>query len=762
MMTTISMVVLFLCARAGAAESVPSADDINDLADAAALTVEKFMRESFELRFRYECSGRFLSEKGRENLRGLAKTATDRLREVTENQKELNQRIEDYEGNDWEARYGSTGLWRKLQRDRYVTSLSKCEIDYYLALSAELPKRNAILHKTLNETDSIARIHNTPYAQLIKAKTHALLAQTEPTHRLMAKEKFNRLMYRSDMDEATALRTAIEKIKFLGLTTPDELDNLAKAIAKSSCSDDIELVLSLALLQRRYNAEALGETLRKHPQIEGFLGDCILWDLSGRMEQGQLDLQIISVLEAELAAQAAWKRNTEEYTRLLNQLANTKKHQTPLVLYVAAVAHADSSPTKAVSLLVKASRLQQAQQSDKLNIEAVEVARQAAQLAYNLFAQGRRHCPLALDALGNYASIAGERIDEELEYLDAVVLNSCGRAQKSKELLTKIAARPAGRWRNRARLDLITTTIREQPQQKNEQSGKMLQQLSTLIVDCTAQNESDSKVRTEALKIYCELLLQSKNNASAQKVLDTITVNDTGRDPNLNVFKAKALRRMGRLNESAEYLIKVCRAGDRQYVFEAEELLSEIIEQIDLLQEQQENLPQFMKNCTTIARYCEGIALSTYGLMPVSQARLYLAEVSVLAANEDQESLFEADRMLDVLAEGGLGDNVDYLRCRARLLTELGKFDEAAEAWTKIAEIRKDDPAPPRQRSWKWWRAKYYALHCRSKCRQTDKESLLHTIEVLENSFTTVPPLWAEKIRSLRQIQETAEFVPNN
>ncbi|MHC4334333.1 MAG: hypothetical protein ACYSUV_11365 [Planctomycetota bacterium] len=762
MMTTISMVVLFLCARAGAAESVPSADDINDLAEAATLTVENFMQKSFELRFRYECSGRFVSKRDRENLQGLAKTATDRLLEIAESQTKLNQIIEDYEGDDWEARYGSTGLWRKLQRDRYVTSLSKCEIDYYLALSTQSPRRSRILHDILNEIESIARIHNTPYAQLIKAKTHALLAQTEPTHHLMAKEQFNRLTYRSDIDWVSALRTVMEKIKFLGPTSPSELDNLAEAIAKSGGPDDIELVLSLALLQRRYNAEALRETLTSYPQIEGFLGDCILSELSAQTEQGQLDLQKISALEAELAAQAAWKRNTEEYTRLLNQLANNKKHQTPLVLYVAAVACANSSPAETVGLLIKASRLQQAQENDRLPIEAVEVARQAAQLAYKLFTQARQNCPLVLDAFDNYRLIAGEDVDEQLEYLYAVVLNSCGRAHKSKELLTKIAARPAGKWRNRARLDLITTAIREQPQQKNEQSGKMLQQLSTLIVDCTTQNESDSKVRTEALRIYCELLLQSKNNASAQKVLDTITATDTSRDPNLNVFKAKALRRMGRLNESAEYLVKVCRAGDRQYVFEAEELLSEIIEQIDLLQEQQEDSPEFMKNCKTIARYCEGIALSSYGPVPVGQARLYLAEISVLAANEDQESLLEANRLLDVLAEEGLGDNVDYLRCRARLSAKQGKFEEAARLWRQVAEIRTSDSASQGERSWKWWRAKYYELHCRSKCPQTDKENLLHAIEVLENSFTTVPPFWAEKIRSLKQIEETAEFVPNN
>jgi tetratricopeptide (TPR) repeat protein len=209
--------------------------------------------------------------------------------------------------------------------------------------------------------------------------------------------------------------------------------------------------------------------------------------------------------------------------------------------------------------------------------------------------------------------------------------------------------------------------------------------------------------------------------------------------------------RMGRLNESADHMVKVCRAGDRRYVFEAAELLSEIIEQIDQLQEQQKHSPQFIKNCTTIARYCEEMALSTYGLMPVSHARLYLAEISVFAANKDQQRLSQANKVLDMLALEGLGDSVDYLRCRARLLTEQGKFGKAAELWAKIAEIQKDDPAPPHRRSWKWWRAKYYELHCLSKQPQVNKQSMAHTIEVLENSFAGVPPLWAEKLESLKE-----------
>ncbi|HUT29161.1 MAG TPA: hypothetical protein VMX13_05150 [Sedimentisphaerales bacterium] len=743
--------VLFSSAMAQPSGTIPSAEDINDLAEAQRLTTQNFMRESLELRLRYEFGGKFFTTDEQEALHGLARRAGEKLHEIAQKQQNLGRRIEDYEGDDWEAIYGSTGLWRKFKTDQYVTSLSECEVGYYIALSAPRPQQNETLHRLIDRIDSAARTYDSAYVRFLKAKTLALLSRTEPALGPKAKEQFDALMQRSDLDDLTAIRMEIERIKLLGPATSDQLDQLADTIAHGSCSNDMELVLSLTFLQRRYKPEALEKTVAEYPTIEDFLGACILSELADTMAKEPSSPQQISTLEAELAAQAALKRNTQQYTRLLNQLANVHKHQTSLVLYVTAAAAVDSSPARAVELLVKAGRLQYANKSKRLNIEAAEIARQAAQLAYNFFAQDRQHCPLALDALASYASIAGENIDEELEYLYAVVLNSCGRTQQSKELLTRISERPAGRWRNRARLDLITTAVREQPQQKNEQSGKMLEQLSTLIADCNTQNESDSNVRNEALKIYCELLLGSQDDASAQKVLNCITAADTSRDPNLNVLKAKALMRMGRLNESAEYLVKVCRADDRRHVSEAGELLSEIIEQIDLLQEQQKHSQQFMKNCTTIARYCEEVALSTYGLMPLSQARLYLAEISVFAADKDQQRLSESGKLLDVLASHGLADNVDLLRCRARLLTKQGKFGNAAELWAKIAEIRKDEPAPPHQRSWKWWRAKYYELYCLSKQPQTNKQSLLHTVEVLENSFAGAPPLWAEKLESLKK-----------
>ncbi|GAI12323.1 unnamed protein product, partial [marine sediment metagenome] len=121
------------------------------------------------------------------------------------------------------------------------------------------------------------------------------------------------------------------------------------------------------------------------------------------------------------------------------------------------------------------------------------------------------------------------------------------------------------------------------------------------------------------------------------------------------------------------------------------------------------------------------------------------------AADKNKENLLEANKLLNNLAADARDDNVDLLRCRARLFCKQAKFDKAARLWAKIAKIQKNKLTVANQQSWKWWRAKFYELHCWSKCPQAKKKEVLHTIEVLENSFTDIPPLWAEKLSSLKQ-----------
>lgn len=747
--TVLSMMIFFLPQAADSASALPAAGDINNLAQTTRLTADTFMQQSAGPRMQYEFSGKFLTQDDKENLQKLAKRTITDLETIVNAQENLKQQIEDYTGDDWDQRYGVTGLWRKLSADVCTTTLTGCEINFYLALTASQQQRNNLLHNILAEMDFLNLTRLPATSQLLKARTLALLAQTEPGYKPLAKKELDLLMVRSDMSHSTAFRIAIERIKLLGQTDPDQLKTIAENIAKSKCSDDLELVLSLAILQLRLKqTETLEKTISIWPQTEDFLGPLILKDLSHRLteaEPNKQPLQQISISEAELAALAIWKSNPWEYKTLLAHLSGAEKFQTPLILYVAAVTFAETSPTKAVNFLIKASGLQQLERSNKLDIEPDKIAEQAAQIAYNLYIQGSRSCQLATEAFDNYVAIAQGRIDEELEYLYSKVLSDCGSISKSEELLEIIANRSTGGWRNRARLDLIEQAIRNVRKPHSE----LLNQLRDFIAVCGASSEQ--QLLREAMTIYCQVFLESDDKSGAEKILDILTKAEAADKANLNVFKSKLLWKLERPNESVECMVGVIDPNNYEHGHEAMKLMRKVIEKIDQLPEQITDFLNFVKNCQIIAEYCKQIALTTYGRIPADPARLYLAEIAVFAANKEQEKLLEVDKLLDNLAKEGLSENVNFLRCQARLLTEQGKFDEAARLWAQICKIRKTSPPSSNQQNWKWWRAKFYELHCCSKMKQTKKQQIVHTIEVLENSFERLPPLWAEKLNSLKQ-----------
>ena len=743
------MMFLLSSADANSANTVPTAGEVDSLAERVNQTSNTFMQRSLELRLRYEYSGKFLNPNDRQKLHRLAEETSERLRTIAKEQKTLKQKIEDYQGDDWDNKYGSTGLWRKLAADIYITTLCNCETDFYLALSSQKPQKDNLLHEILARIDSLSQTNSLSYLRLLKCRVFALLAQGDPAYKKFAKKELDTLCSRRDIKPSTAFRAAIERIKLFGEEQPNRLKTLTEELAQSRCAQDFELILSLAILQQRLNhPEALERIVHLWPQTQDFLGSLILSELAGAIKTEQSTKQAltrISVLEAELAARAAWKDTTPQHRQLLDCLSNTTKFQTPLIMYVAASQLADSSPTKAVGLLITSSRLQQQRKTDMLNVEARTVAEQAAQLAYNSFTEGSLNCTIALEAFENYIAMAEEKIDEDLEYLYNSVLNSCGRQTKSKELLEKIANRPAGKWRNRARLDLIIKTLQQGLDE--QQHPKLLTRLSSLIADCTGRDENTSQIRAEAVATYCQLLLESGDKAHAQRVLQILADADNARVPNLNALESKALRQLGRFEQAAKFLLRVSPANCCEHAEEAMKLLSEIIAKIELWPNKARDFSEFVTNCRKLAKICVGCLDGP----PQRKSQLLLAELTIFAADKDKLEMAAAETLLRNLAENGSVDDGRLLRCRARLLGRQGRFDQAAQLWARLAKMQKNPESSPARRSWNWWRAKFYELYYLSKQPKTDKGKILHAVEVLENSFENIPPFWAEKLNSLNE-----------
>ena len=67
---------LFFAVAVTPANALPTAEDINDLAQKTQLTTNTFMRDSFELRMAYEYAGRFTNPDDKNKLHNLTKKAT--------------------------------------------------------------------------------------------------------------------------------------------------------------------------------------------------------------------------------------------------------------------------------------------------------------------------------------------------------------------------------------------------------------------------------------------------------------------------------------------------------------------------------------------------------------------------------------------------------------------------------------------------------------------------------------------------------------
>ncbi|MFC1738999.1 hypothetical protein ACFL1G_08130 [Planctomycetota bacterium] len=664
---------LFLIFLTNSASALPTTGDVNSLADQAVLTADSFMQESFRLRMQYEFSGEFLTQTDKEKLQKMTNNASERLAAIAAEQKQLKQQIEYYQQDDWDEKFGQTGLWRKIYTHIFKTSIEKCEIDFYYALTCEQPQKEQILHNILSKIDSLSKTYKQPYPKFIKAKTLTLLASTNPDYKQQALKELNRFAFYSDVQQP--VQAAIERFKLLNTVDANELDSLVRVLKQNRSERYTELVLALAFLQRRVDLKGFEKTVNTFPQIEGFIKELVLLELSARDKQGQLTseyLKRISVFEAELAAQRAWEKGPEKYTKLLAKLMGEQKFQTSLITYTTAAGLAESNPEKCIKLLIKSSKQQR--QSDRLQISPEKIAEQAAWLAYELSGDDSNNCRLVLNAFENYFATAEQDFNKEIEFLYTRVLNDCSQAQKSKKMLETIADRPDAKFRNKAQLELAAETVRRKQYQTLEQKKNLLEKFNSII----ANNTNDS---------------------------------------------------------------------DCEYADEVMALLEEFIDEIERFELQAGNfpcLPDQLKNC---AQFCCDCLDGTQKF----RANLFLAEISTLANSNQSQHLAEAEKILDNLTEGGFSENVDLLRCRARLSNAQEKFAEAAKTWAKICRIRKNETLSENERSWKWWRAKCYELNCCRQIPQINKQNLLHTIEVLKNTFPHIPLLWEQKLNSIQQ-----------
>lgn len=670
------LVLLTISLPAIAAESLPTTQDINDADQEAKQIYNSFLAQTFTIRMQYEYSGRFLNPQDKDTLYKAAQQASANLEQIANTQTAMKQAIESYQKDDWEVLFGQTGLWRKLAADLLKTQIGKLEIDYCLV-----------------------RISDKFQGQ--------------------AGQEFFKQRAKYDLGQCASLKNSLEKIKDLGPSEPNELEEAARSLGKSDCYDNPEMLLLLAILQSKYAPASLQTTLSRSPQTIDLLGKIILADISS-----DANFDSLNPVTAELAAYSARTANPSAYKELLLALSDINKFKTPMVLYAAGISVADSAPQKAVKLLINASELQQKKKYWLFDVETDRTAEQAAQLAYDSFTQKNVDCNLAIAAFDNYTRIVSNKITEQMQYLYGELLFDCGKTKEASETFTKLSDASKTIWRDKASLQLLKIKIDDAP-------AKNLPQLRQFILNNTGQDDQKRLLRLEAMDIYCRAILGSDINDSAAQVLNLLDTAEKTPGLRYDLFKAQALYQLGRLEESARYMSKAVIEDSNSSAGLAAQIASDTIDKIELWQKDANDFNELLQNCDTLAEFARTSA-------DAPQTNLLLAEVSILNGKTSVTAF-------------PLTDDTISLRVQARLLMHEEKFEQSAKLWAKIAELRRNETPAQTQKSWHWWQAKFYELNCLAGPPSADKQNIAHVIDVLCGSNPRIPAPWAEKLDILKQ-----------
>jgi hypothetical protein len=538
--------IFFLCVLSvlcgeSFAQTLPSEEDVNNLARKAKQTADDFYKNTFEIRMRYEYAGRFLDPNDKVKLLELAARASADLEKIAQNQNNLKKQIEGYQGDDWETRFGQTGLWRRLTADVQKT---KSEI---------------------NGIDSISAV-----ADGTKTGCPPLAVR----------------------NDCNSIWQAMEKIKCLNTCEPNELDDIAEALTKSECSENPEMLLYLAILQNKYAPDKLKKALSPHLQIRYFLGKIILDYL---MSDPNFDS--LNPATADLVAIYGGNTKAADFKDLLVAIAQDDRFKTPDTLCVAGVAVVETDPSKAIKFFMESSALQFQKKETLLDINVQATAEGAAHLAYDNFIRKTIDCNLAIAAFENYANIASNKLTEEMHYNYGEILLDCGRTKNAIETFTKLAENSQSVWRDKANFQLLKIQINA------GQSDQSLPQLRNFILNCTGRNELKDRLRYEAMDLYCRMVLSRDGNDSARQVLDLLDTAEPTPDFPYDLYRAEATFRLGRLEDSARFMSKAVDANDDSLPPQTVLLLSEILDKIELWQQNAADYNQLLKNCETLAEY---------------------------------------------------------------------------------------------------------------------------------------------------------------
>jgi hypothetical protein len=296
-------------------EDILDGVDVNQLSKDEQGVFAEFLALSWKGRVVWINFGTEIYSKKLQNTRKSFENLSKNLQIIAEKQQNTQQNIEDYTGDDWDEKFGATGVWRRVTNDLNMTKLDLCEMEYWLGIANERDERWKILNEAKEELEQLGKKLSSSRLEFLRARILIALSDTDPNYKRKAEGILKKIIANSKENDRIYFEASIEKIKSADTNANNEIQRLGKELEASNFANAMEVVMPLVFLQRRYAAAEYDRTVTSRNVVADLMGKILLEQQDTEAKDEEL-----GVTDAELGAMWAWKDGAGKYKEALERL----------------------------------------------------------------------------------------------------------------------------------------------------------------------------------------------------------------------------------------------------------------------------------------------------------------------------------------------------------------------------------------------------------------------------------------------------------
>lgn len=718
---TLALILMF-CTSAPAvgSKSAPQEIEVLQLSNRMKSLFADFTRQSLTYRMGYYYKSEFLNEQHKISTRKYAVETSNQIALIKQKLEDILVKIEDYPGDDWDLKYGKTGIWQQLKADIEKAAVAMIELDCWAVIANGRAKDDEI--KNILQRWKKLELGNPGFKKFLLAR----IISVENSQKAL--DVYNSIDPNS-FEQSLGVSLVLERSRLqLELGKSAQLSKLAEIL---NSQIGLENRLYAAFLLNRANVnDVIKNTVKKIPQTKPLVDEILYLDLVANFD-GVINK--ISDFQIQLIANHMYSIGCDEIDKnLMEKIVGSSKFSTPEFAYLIAMCTKDPKPARAVDLLILAAETGNGNQL----YDPKQAAYQAATIGYNLFKDDELFATLALNAFECLKRNDPDAFDDKMSFIYSKLLKFTADQDIYDQQMKKLAA-GTSQYSLYARYEILTTELAQLDLNIDQMDKDLQYAFAELIEDSTEANKND--IADNAALAWGQFAVEDANSESTELFYQTTEKFDT--KPKSLFYRASAAQKLQKILSS----VQMCKQAIQQnqdyekYLYEIYKVISTAADRIDWprTKQDQEKYSKLLDNIDYIGTNVSQLKASLVRNAIVASWIEILAYTGKYGV--DKQTIWQQILQTDQ------SDTLAFVRCRARINYSMGYFEKSAENWSDIAKYYKK---PQNNNDFQWYKAKYYQLLSLSQT-SGEKQSLKHHIEVLLKNNPQTENIWFEKISQL-------------